>query len=73
MRTNIDININKMATLMAMGNFKTKKGAINDAIETKINILNRKKMVEMFGKLEWEGDLAGWRKSRFPDWDGSEL
>ncbi len=35
--------------------------------------MNRKKMVEMFGKFEWEGDLEEWRKSRFPEWDGSGI
>ncbi|MDX2188238.1 MAG: type II toxin-antitoxin system VapB family antitoxin [Bacteroidota bacterium] len=73
MRTNIDIDDKNIASLMAFGKFKTKKEAINAAIETQINILNRKKMVEMFGKFEWEGDLEEWRKSRFPEWDGSTL
>ena len=64
MRTNIDLDDKKIAHLMKMGNYKTKKEAVNDAIESQLRLLNNNRfleMVESSKKPVWMGNLEEMR------------
>lgn len=69
MRTNIDIDEVKMASLMEKGNYKTKKEAINQAMETQIRFLILQELDKMRGPDMWIGNLDEMRT--YDKWDDS--
>lgn len=64
MRTNIVIDDQLMADVMASGNFKTKK----EAVEEGLRLLKRRKVYEgllaLRGKLHWDDSNAAWAQAR---------
>ena len=64
MRTNIDIDDTIMKEAKKLSGNKTKKEIVDTALKKYIQILNNKKLLELFGKVKWEGDLNKWRKTR---------
>jgi Arc/MetJ family transcription regulator len=62
MLTNIDIDHNKVLEIMKMMNYKTKKEAVNAAIEDYLKKLNRLKVLDWKGTKAWEGDLDKMRQ-----------
>ena len=61
MRTNIEIDDALMQEAMEIGEIKTKKQAIEFALKEFIAASHRKKLMELRGKVEWEGNLDEWR------------
>ena len=61
MRTNIDIDEKRMTAAMKAGGYSTKK----ETVEAALKILARKrayrKLLELGGKVKWEGDLDAMR------------
>lgn len=62
MRTNIEIDDSLIAKAMHLANTRTKKETITLAIEELIRSLERKKILLLKGKIDWEGDLKKMRR-----------
>ena len=62
MRTNIEIDNKLMEQAMKATKLKSKKELVNYALEELIRINRRKKMLSLFGKVKWEGNLEEMRK-----------
>ncbi|QEM08039.1 type II toxin-antitoxin system VapB family antitoxin [Mucilaginibacter rubeus] len=52
MRTNVDINDELIAKAQKLGNIKTKKAVIEEALKLYVTIENQKKLAELWGKVE---------------------
>lgn len=63
MRTNIVLNDRLINEAMRLSHSHTKKQVVELALENFVAFLNRRKMKELFGKVNWEGDLNKMRKA----------
>jgi Arc/MetJ family transcription regulator len=68
MRTNIDIDDELMAKAMAASEARTKKAVVEQGLQLLVRLKAQEGILKWFGKIQWEGDLAAMRESRFPDW-----
>lgn len=57
MLTHIDIDQEKVDEIMSLKNFKTKKEAVNTAIEEYLKSIRRMEVLKWKGTDFWEGDL----------------
>ncbi len=57
MRTNIVIDDELMAMALKAAHCKTKKEAIEKGLRLLVQISGQKKLKELKGKINWEGDL----------------
>ena len=64
MRTNIVIDDRLMAEAMKAGRFKTKREAVEAALRRLVQANRYQRMIELFGRIEWEGDLNTLRRDR---------
>jgi Arc/MetJ family transcription regulator len=64
MRTNIVIDDRLMAEAMKVGRFKTKREAVEAALRRLVQANRYQRMIELFGRIEWEGDLNAMRRDR---------
>jgi Arc/MetJ family transcription regulator len=62
MRTNIEIDDKLMKEAMKVSKSKSKKELVNHALEELIRLDKRKKMLSLFGKVKWEGNLDEMRE-----------
>ena len=62
MRTNIDIDDKLLEQAMKISKLKSKKQLVNHALEELIRLNRRKKMLSLFGKVKWEGNLEEMRR-----------
>lgn len=62
MRTNIDIDDKLINSAMAITRIKTKKGVVEYALKELIALNKRKSILNLKGKLKWEGNLDEMRK-----------
>ena len=67
MRTNIFIDDKLIEKGMRYTGIKTKKGLVDFALRELINRKERKKILDLKGRLHWEGNLDEMRISRFDD------
>ncbi len=67
MRTNIFIDDNLIEKGMKYTGIKTKKGLVDFALRELIDRKERKKILDLKGKLHWEGNLNEMRDNRFHD------
>jgi Arc/MetJ family transcription regulator len=63
MRTNIEIDDKLMKQAMKSSGAKTKKAAVEAGLRMLVKSHAQQGIRELFGKVEWEGDLAGSRLS----------
>lgn len=63
-RTNIELDDKILKEAIKLTHLKTKKEAVNYALEELVKRLRRKKMLELEGKVKWEGNLNEMRMSR---------
>ena len=63
-RTNIDMDDKMLKEAFKLTRMKTKKEIVNYALEELVKKLRRKKILELEGKVKWEGDLNKTRASR---------
>lgn len=61
MRTNIVIDDKLMAQAMKAGGFKTKRDAVEAGLTKLVSANRYQKMIELYGKVEWTGDLEQMR------------
>ena len=57
MLTNIDIDDRKVKEIMTIMNIKTKKEAVNIAIDEYLRALSAKELLKLKGSNAWEGNL----------------
>lgn len=70
MRTNIDINDQLLIQAMEIGPAKTKKAIVELALQEYINMMRRRDLLSLRGKVQWDGDLDQMRTDNTPnDWD----
>lgn len=64
MRTNVEVDINVLQQVQTLGNFGTKKAAIQAALIDYLNVLKRQQLLALRGKVAWQGDLESLRRDR---------
>jgi len=64
MRTHIELDERLLAQVQHLGRFATKKAAVNAALAEYTKLLKRQQLLELRGKVRWEGDLDRLRASR---------
>ncbi|MDI6864954.1 type II toxin-antitoxin system VapB family antitoxin [Thermodesulfovibrio yellowstonii] len=64
-RTNIELDEDILKEAMELTKIKTKKDVVNLAISELVKKLKRKKILELEGKVQWEGNLDEMRERRF--------
>lgn len=57
MRTNIVLDDDLILKAIRLGGYKTKKGAIEDALRLLIQVKAQEKLRGLRGKVAWTGDL----------------
>lgn len=65
MRTNIDIDDELLSYVMERSKAKSKKEAIDMALREFRRILAQRAIVELRGKIKWDGNLDEMRADRF--------
>ena len=66
MKTHIDIDDHLLADAMQLGEWSTKKEAVNEALATYVRSLKRARLLALKGKVSWSGNLDEMRAIR-PD------
>jgi Arc/MetJ family transcription regulator len=69
MRTNIDIDDKLMKQAMKATGATTKKAAVEACMRQTIQLKEQAKIRDLFGKVQWEGDLEAMREGRFVNWE----
>lgn len=64
MRTNIDIDDDLMAEAMAATGLATKKAVVEEALRRLVRNERQKETLDLFGTVEWSGDLERSRRGR---------
>ena len=64
-RTSIELRDDLIKDIMRFGEIKTKREAVEKALEMYANWVKRQKLASLRGKIEWVGDLNQMRKGRF--------
>ncbi len=65
MRTNVVIDDKLIKKAQEYTGLKTKKEVIHYALQELVKRKERKKILDLAGKLRWEGNLARMREQRF--------
>ncbi len=65
MRTNIDLDNGLVARGLKLSGLRTKKDLVNMALQEFVRRKDQKKILELRGKIHWDGDLDAMRQSRF--------
>jgi Arc/MetJ family transcription regulator len=69
MRTHIELDPRLLAQIQQLGDFPTKKAAVNAALAEYVRLLKRRRLLALRGKIRWDGDLDKLRSARQPDSD----
>lgn len=72
MRTNIDLDEVTLQQVLLLGDFSTKKAAIQAALNEYLNVLKRQKLLALRGKVAWQGDLEALRSDQSATGLGAE-
>ena len=62
MRTTLNIDDEALQAAMELAGGRTKTEVINEALRRFVRAKRRRKLLELQGKVEWEGDLDALRK-----------
>jgi Arc/MetJ family transcription regulator len=65
-RTNIEIDDEIMRDALRVSGLKTKRAAVEAGLKALIRLNKQKKILDLAGKVHWEGNLDESRKGRFP-------
>jgi len=65
MRTNIDLDEKLVNRGLKLSGLRTKKDLVNMALREFLRRKDQKKILELRGKIHWEGDLDLMRRNRF--------
>jgi Arc/MetJ family transcription regulator len=66
MRTNIEIDDELIHEALRVSGLKTKRAAVEAGLKALIRLKRQKKILDLAGKVHWEGDLDESREGRFP-------
>ena len=61
MRTNIDLDDHLMQQALQLCKIKTKKDVIHEALKNYVGWMKRKQLLDLKGKVQWEGNLKEMR------------
>ncbi|HRI59987.1 MAG TPA: type II toxin-antitoxin system VapB family antitoxin [Saprospiraceae bacterium] len=64
MRANIEINPELLETALQLSRLGSKKAVVDEALKQFVNHLRRRQMLELRGKVNWEGNLSLMRETR---------
>ena len=64
MRTNIELNDELVNKGFSLTGLKTKKELVNFALSELVRRKNQKKILQLKGNVDWDGDLSQMRQSR---------
>ena len=64
MRTNIEINNSLMDEVLRLAKIKTKREAVNKALQYYVRLLKQRDILNLRGNVKWEGDLDDMRSSK---------
>jgi Arc/MetJ family transcription regulator len=67
MRTNIDIDDKLMEKALKASGAQTKKAVVDEALRLFVRTKSQGGIRELFGTVQWEGDLEQSRSNRLPD------
>jgi Arc/MetJ family transcription regulator len=67
MATHIELDETLLKQIVRLGHFSTKKAAVNAALAEYLRHLKRRQLLELRGKVHWDGDLDAMRSSRLPE------
>lgn len=63
-RTNVVLDDNLVSKCQKATGIKTRRALIDHALQELLRQENQKKILELKGKVRWEGDLKSWREAR---------
>jgi Arc/MetJ family transcription regulator len=66
MRTNIEIDDDLIREALRISGLRTKRAAVEAGLKALIRLNRQKKILDLAGKVHWEGNLDESRESRFP-------
>jgi Arc/MetJ family transcription regulator len=66
MRTNIEIDDELMQEALRVSGFETKRAVVEGGLRALIRLTRQKKLLDLAGKVHWEGDLDQSREGRVP-------
>ena len=69
MRTNIVLDDELVRCAQNLTGIRTKKGVVTEGLKLLVRIEEQKKLRELYGQIEWEGDLEAMRQGRGADAD----
>jgi Arc/MetJ family transcription regulator len=64
MRTNIEVEATLIDEIMQRGKIRTKKAAVQKALENYLKKIKRDELAALAGKVTWEGNLDEMRVDR---------
>ena len=64
LRTNIELDEKLVNEAMKLTRRRTKKDVVNYALEELVRKRKRKKLLDLEGRVKWDGKLGEMRKSR---------
>lgn len=64
MRTHIELDSQLINQAQELSGLKTRKATVNAALDEYVKILKRKRLMELRGQVEWNGDLEQLRAHR---------
>ncbi len=67
MRTHIELDGDVLDQVMDLGQFASKKAAVNAALAELSRSLKRRQLLALRGKVAWQGDLDALRIARMAD------
>lgn len=67
MRTHVELDDTLLEQVIRLGGFPTKKAAINAALAELSRALKRRQLLELRGKIRWQGDLDQLRAPRISE------
>ena len=62
MRTNIDLNDQLVRQALELTQARTKKEVVELALQNLVSTLQRQQLLQLRGKVDWEGDLEAMRQ-----------
>ena len=65
MRTNIEIEDELIREALRVSGLKTKRAAVEAGLRALIRLNKRRKILDLAGKVQWEGNLDESREGRF--------
>jgi Arc/MetJ family transcription regulator len=65
MRTNVEIDDELMREALRLSGLKTKRAAIEAALRMFVRVKRQEDILELAGKVQWEGNLDESREGRF--------